>query len=196
MRSICVFCGSSPGFDPRYLASARALGSVLADAGIELVYGGASVGLMGALADAVLAGGGRVTGVIPQALVAHEVAHGGLDALHVVPTMHERKALMASLADAFVALPGGLGTLEELFEVLTWAQLGFHDRPCAVLDDSGFYDPLFELLDHTVGAGLMKPAHRALLIAAQTPADLLDRLHAHVPQTVSKWIAPPPADRG
>src|SRR5579875_1121481 len=148
IRRLCVFCGSSPGHDPRYLATARAVGERLARAGLGIVYGGGRVGLMGALADAALAAGGEVIGVIPHALAARELAHQGLTALHVVATMHERKARMSELADAFLVLPGGLGTLEELFEVWSWAQLGVHRKPCGVLDVAGYWQPLLALVEH------------------------------------------------
>jgi len=175
MKRICVFCGSSPGHDPRYLEAARDMGRVLAGRGLGLVYGGGSVGLMGAVADAALAAGGEVIGVIPQVLQIRELAHRGLTTLHVVGSMHERKALMAELSDGFVALPGGMGTLEELSEVLTWAQLGLHARPIGLLDVAGYYRPLAEFFDRAVGAGFLRPAHRALLLVGDQPGALLDR---------------------
>jgi uncharacterized protein (TIGR00730 family) len=175
MKRICVFCGSSPGHDPRYLEAARSMGRTLAERGIGLVYGGGSVGLMGAVADAALASGGEVVGVIPQVLQIRELAHKKLSTLHVVGSMHERKALMAELSDGFVALPGGMGTLEELSEVLTWAQLGLHARPVGMLDVAGYYQPLAEFFDRAVGAGFLRPAHRALLLVGHEPAALLDQ---------------------
>src|SRR5919199_3791597 len=178
MRRVCVFCGSSPGADPAYAAAARRLAEVLVRRGIGLVYGGGSVGLMGVLADAALAAGGEVTGVIPRALQAREVGHAALPDLRVVETMHERKALMAELADGFVALPGGLGTLEEFFEVWTWAQLGIHAKPCGVLNVGGYFDPLLAFLDHAVAEGFVRDAYRAMLLVAAEPAPLLDRLAA------------------
>jgi uncharacterized protein (TIGR00730 family) len=190
MRRLCVFCGSSEGNDPAYLQAARALGETLARSGIGLVYGGASVGLMGVLADAALVAGGEVTGVMPRALVEKEIAHGGLSDLRVVGSMHERKALMAELADGFVALPGGIGTFEELFEVWTWAQLGHHTKPCALLNVRGFYDGLIAFLDKVVERGFMKDAHRSMLIVAQQPMELLERLEAYEPPAVPKWITP------
>lgn len=190
MRRICVFCGSSSGRGPAYLHAAEQLGLLMAQRGIGLVYGGASVGLMGAVANAVLAGGGQVTGVIPQALVEREVAHNGLEDLRVVGSMHERKALMADLSDAFVALPGGIGTFEELFEVWTWTQLGTHAKPCGVLNVNGFYSTLGAFLDHVVAEGFLKPVHRTMLQVAQTPADLLDGLARWQPPQETKWIAP------
>jgi uncharacterized protein (TIGR00730 family) len=190
MRRLCVFCGSSEGNDPAYLQAARALGETLARSGIGLVYGGASVGLMGVLADAALVAGGEVTGVMPRALVEKEIAHGGLSDLRVVGSMHERKALMAELSDGFVALPGGIGTFEELFEVWTWAQLGHHTKPCALLNVRGFYDGLIAFLDQVVGRGFMKDAHRSMLIVAQQPMELIERLEAYKPPAVPKWITP------
>ena len=185
---LCVFCGSNAGQDPVYLATARALGEALAANGIDLVYGGASVGLMGAVADAALARGGQVTGVMPQALVDKEIAHRGLSDLRVVGSMHERKALMAELADGFIALPGGLGTFEELFEVWTWAQLGYHRKPCALLNAGGFYDKLTDFLDDVVERGFVKPIHRAMLIVESEPAALIGAIRAYGPPKVDKWI--------
>ncbi|WP_262272507.1 LOG family protein [Microvirga yunnanensis] len=185
---LCVFCGSSSGQDPVYLEAARSLGETLAANGIELVYGGASVGLMGAVADAVLARGGHVIGVMPQALVDKEIAHRGLSDLRVVGSMHERKALMAELADGFVALPGGLGTFEELFEVWTWAQLGYHRKPCALLNAGGFYDKLTDFLDDVVDRSFVKPIHRAMLIVESKPAALVEAVRSYEPPKVDKWI--------
>lgn len=188
MERLCVFCGSSPGRDPAHAASARALGELLARRGIALVYGGAGVGLMGALADAVLGAGGRVIGVIPRAMVEREVAHTGLTERHVVGSMHERKALMSELADGFAALPGGLGTLEELFEVLTWAQLGLHRKPCGLLDAGGYFDHLVRFLDRAVAEGFLRPEHRRLLVLAGSPEELLEGLGRHVPPVAGKWL--------
>ena len=185
---LCVFCGSSSGRDPVYVETARLLGETLARNGIELVYGGASVGLMGAVANAVLAEGGRVTGVMPQALVHKEIAHTGLSDLRVVGSMHERKALMAELSDGFIALPGGLGTFEELFEVWTWAQLGYHKKPCALLNVAGFYDRLADFLDNVVERGFVKPVHRAMLIVKDEPSALVDAIRSYKPPKVEKWI--------
>ena len=185
---LCVFCGSNAGQDPVYLQTARALGETLAANGIGLVYGGASVGLMGAVADAVLAKGGEVTGVMPQALVDKEIAHKGLSDLRVVGSMHERKALMAELADGFIALPGGLGTFEELFEVWTWAQLGYHRKPCALLNAGGFYDKLISFLDDVTERGFVKPPHRAMLVVESEPAALIEAIRAYEPPKVIKWI--------
>src|SRR5271154_5558209 len=163
-RGVCVFCGSSSGKGPQYADSARRLGAALAARGLELVYGAGDVGLMGVLADAALAAGGRVVGVIPQALVQREVAHHGLSELHVVRTMHERKALMADRADAFLALPGGFGTADELFEILTWAQLGLHSKPVGLLNVAGFFDPLLAWIDRCVSDGFLRPENRDLLL--------------------------------
>lgn len=174
--SICVFCGSSPGVDGALTDVARDFGSMLARRGLTLVYGGARRGLMGALADAALEDGGRVTGVIPQGLWEREVGHTGLSELLVVDSMHERKALMAERAEAFVALPGGAGTLEELFEVWTWAQLGVHAKPCAALDVGGYYAPLLAFLDHGVREGFVRAAQRSTLVVDDDVARLLDRL--------------------
>jgi uncharacterized protein (TIGR00730 family) len=178
MKRICVFCGSSPGHDPRYLEAARTMGRTLARRGLGLVYGGGSVGLMGAVADAALAAGGEVTGVIPRVLQIRELAHRSLTTLHVVGSMHERKALMAELSEGFVALPGGMGTLEELSEVLTWAQLGLHARPVGLLDVAGYYQPLARFFDQAVSAGFLRPAHRRLLLVGDQPEALLDQFAA------------------
>ncbi len=188
MRRVCVFCGSSAGARPEYEAAARGLGRILAERGVGLVYGGASVGLMGAVADSALAAGGEVVGVMPRALVEKEVAHAGLPDLRVVGTMHERKALMAELSDAFVALPGGLGTFEELFEVWTWAQLGLHRKPVALLDVAGFYAPLAAFLDRAAAERFVRPEHRGMLLVGDDAAGLLDRLAAYQPPAVDKWI--------
>jgi uncharacterized protein (TIGR00730 family) len=188
MRRVCVFCGSSPGKNPAYLESARAMGRTLAARGIGLVYGGGSVGLMGALADAALADGAEVVGVIPRALQLRELAHGGLTSLHVVGSMHERKAKMAELAQGFVALPGGLGTLEELAEILTWAQLGLHARPIGLLDVAGYWSHVVAFLDRAVEEGFVPPEHRRLLAVAEDPATLLDRFEAWQPPRVERWI--------
>ena len=181
LQSLCVFCGASPGTDPRHLAAARELGAELARRGIGVVTGGGGTGMMGAVADAVLSGGGRVQGVIPYLLVEREVAHAGLSELHKVHTMHERKALMNELSDAFVALPGGLGTLEELFEVLTWAQLGIHDKPIGILDVAGYFEPLRGLIDHAVEGGFIPVSSRPLIFFARDPEELLERLQSSVP---------------
>jgi uncharacterized protein (TIGR00730 family) len=189
LRRVCVFCGSSSGADPAFASAAGRLGALLASRGIGLVYGGGSIGLMGVLADAALRAGGHVIGVIPSALALKEVAHDGLPDLRIVATMHERKALMAELADAFVALPGGLGTLDELFETLTWAQLGIHRRPCGLLDVAGYYQPLLAFLDRAVDARFLRREHRDLLLVDADPVRLLDRLGRYSPPAeTDKWI--------
>lgn len=189
MKRVCVFCGSNPGARPSYLAAARELGALLARRGVGLVYGGASVGLMGAVADAALAAGGEVIGVIPQSLVDREVAHAGLPQLRVVRSMHERKAMMADLADGFVALPGGFGTLEELCEIFTWLLLGHHEKPVGLLDVEGFYGGFLAFCDHATRERFVRPEQRGMLLSASDPADLLDRMAAFRPIVVRKWIS-------
>jgi uncharacterized protein (TIGR00730 family) len=193
IRRLCVFCGSSAGREPVYRHLAESLGRALAERGIGIVYGGAWVGLMGTLADAALAAGGEVIGVIPQALIEREIGHRGLTELRIVESMHERKARMAELADGFVALPGGIGTLEELFEVWTWAQLGLHAKPCALLDTDGFYGPLVAFLDHLVDAGFVREAHRDMLLTVHSPEELLTAFAAYRPPRVGKWLEAPAA---
>jgi uncharacterized protein (TIGR00730 family) len=188
VRRVCVFCGSSPGRDPRYAAQAKALARELAARGIGVVFGGGSVGLMGVLADHALAAGGQVTGVIPHGLAARELAHRGVADMRVVPTMHARKALMADLADAFVALPGGIGTFEELLEIATWGQLGIHRKPVGILNVAGYYDPLVTLLGHAADAGFVSEQNRSLFVVEDDPARLLDRLAVHVPPPSPAWI--------
>lgn len=188
MNTICVFAGSSSGARADYVAAARALGRALLERELGLVYGGARVGLMGALANEVLAGGGSVIGVMPEALVAKEVAHTGLTELKVVKSMHERKAAMADLAHGFVALPGGMGTLEEFFEILTWAQLGMHRKPAGLLNVRRYYDGLLAFLDHSAAERFVRPEHRAMISVAEEPAELLDLLAAYRPPVVEKWI--------
>lgn len=178
MRRLCVFCGSSLGNRPDYTESGRTLGKLLAARRIELVFGAGHIGLMGVLADAVLDAGGRAVGVIPKGLVDRELAHGRLSALHVVDTMHQRKALMADLSDAFVALPGGYGTLDELFEILTWGQLGLHAKPIGLLNVGGFFDPLLAWVERAVGEGFVRPEHRRLIRVEEDPGQLLDALLA------------------
>jgi uncharacterized protein (TIGR00730 family) len=188
IRRICVFCGSNAGANGAYVEAARALGTLLAREGIGLVYGGGSVGLMGELADAVLAAGGEAIGVIPHALWAREVGHRGLTDLRIVETMHERKAMMADLADAFLALPGGLGTLEEIFEVWTWAQLGLHQKPLGFLDVDGFYGPLMSFLDSATRARFVREQHRAIALVASDAEALLRQFESWQPPRVEKWI--------
>jgi uncharacterized protein (TIGR00730 family) len=201
VRRVCVYAGSNPGSHPAYAEGARALATLLAEREIGLVYGGGRVGLMGVLADTVLAAGGEAIGVMPQSLIDREIGHPGLTELRVVDSMHERKALMAELSDAFVAVPGGIGTLEELIEVYTWSQLGIHVKACGVLNVRGYYDHLAALLDHAVSEGFLRAQHRAVLSVAADPVELLDRLAAFEPPTVGKWLeleggaagaAPPP----
>jgi len=186
-ESICVFAGSSRGARPQYMSAARALGGELARRGYDLVYGGSATGLMGAVADAVLEAGRRVCGVIPQFLVDKEIAHTGLSQLVVVSSMHERKQEMAARAAAFMALPGGLGTLEELAEVLTWAQLGLHTKPVGILDVDGFYQPLLAFFDRASAEGFVRPGHRELVLCAGGPGQLFDQLEAHRPVATEKW---------
>jgi uncharacterized protein (TIGR00730 family) len=181
IQRVCVFCGSSRGDNPVYAEEARKLGQLLAQRGLELVFGAGHIGLMGVLADAVLAAGGKTHGVIPRSMVERELAHTGLDQLHIVETMHERKALMADLADAFIALPGGFGTADELFEILTWGQLGIHQKPVGLVNIAGFFDPLFAWLDRTVADGFLKAKHRKLLIEATTVEEVLNRLEQFKP---------------
>ena len=188
MRRICVFCGSNSGTKPEYRRAAEEVGRSLAERGIELVYGGGNVGLMGVVADAALAAGGRVIGVIPQALASKEVAHWGLTDLRVVESMHERKALMAELSDAFIALPGGIGTMEEFFEVWTWSQLGYHAKPCGLINSAGYFDGLISFLDHMTGEKFLREQHRSMLVVAQTVSDLLDRFATFQAPRVEKWI--------
>jgi uncharacterized protein (TIGR00730 family) len=188
MTRICVFTGSSPGALDAYAASARELARVLVSGRHTLVYGGAKVGLMGVLADAVIAGGGEVIGVIPAHLEAKEVAHRGLSELRVVGSMHERKAVMSELSDGVVALPGGLGTLEELFEMLTWAQLGLHGKPCGVLNVAGYFDRLLQFLDHAVDQRFISELHRGLLLSDDDPTVLIDRMMAYQVPNTGKWL--------
>ncbi len=188
LSSLCVYCGSSSGTLPEYARAATAFGTLLASRGITLVYGGGKVGLMGAVANAVLAAGGKVIGVIPHLLLEKEVAHAGLTELHAVASMHERKMKMAELSEAFVALPGGIGTLEEIFEVTTWTQLGFHSKPCAFLNVAGFYDPLFAFLQQLVDQQFLKASHLDTLFIETEMERLLDRLENYHPVTEEKWI--------
>jgi len=188
MKRICVFCGSSSGSRPEYRAAAEELGAELARSNIGLVYGGTSVGLMGVLADAVLKAGGEAVGVIPERLMGREVGHKGLTKLHVVRSMHERKALMADMSDAFVALPGGFGTLEEFCEVVTWAQLGLHAKPCGVLNVSGYYSPLLAMFDHAVEERFLKPENRGLVLARDSVVGLLQAMAEWRPVRVEKWL--------
>lgn len=187
-KSICVFTGSSSGADPRYRTATTAFAKEMVARGYGLVFGGGKVGLMGAIADAVLTEGGHVVGVIPRSLMGKEVAHQGLHELEIVTSMHERKQRMAELADAFVALPGGMGTLEELAEVVTWAQLGIHRKPCGLLNVNRYYDALLTYLDHAVGERFLSPEHRGIIQVANSPEAMLDLLESYEPIHVGKWM--------
>lgn len=191
MQSICVFCGSNAGKSEVYAGATRALARAIVGQGLKLVYGGGNIGLMGVLAETALAAGGHVIGVTPRRLLEKEVVHTGLTELKVVDSMHERKALMAELSDGFIVLPGGLGTFEETFEVLTWAQLGFHRKPCGLLNVSGYYNELMAFLDHAVTERFLKPEHRAMVLVENDPDSLIEQLKTYRPPEVSKWI-----DRG
>jgi uncharacterized protein (TIGR00730 family) len=187
MKRICVFCGSNSGTREDYGTAAHALTRLLARRGMGLVYGGGNIGLMGELADSMLQAGGEVIGVIPRALMEKEVGHQGLTALHIVETMHQRKALMNEFSDAFIALPGGFGTLDEFFEILTWSQLGIHGKPCGLLNVAGYYDSLLAMLDHAVAEKFLRPTHRGLVIAEADVDALLRRLAEFMPPTTGKW---------
>ncbi|WP_137009804.1 TIGR00730 family Rossman fold protein [Aquitalea aquatilis] len=188
MKSVCLFCGSNKGQRPEYITAAAAFGRTLAEQGITLVYGAGKVGLMGVAADAALAAGGKVIGVIPEFLKAKEVAHLGLTELHVTDTMHQRKALMAELADGFVALPGGFGTFDELFEILTWAQLAVHDKPVGLLDVAGFYQPLLALTRHAVDEGFVPASNMELFSHSPDIVTLLDAMRNYQPRHTAKWL--------
>ncbi|MBV9791072.1 MAG: TIGR00730 family Rossman fold protein [Chloroflexi bacterium] len=188
MQKICVFCGSSPGLLPDYLTAARELGAALVRHDLGLVYGGAHVGLMGEIANSVMQHGGEVIGVMPQSLIDREIAHRGLSELHVVQSMHERKAKMAELADGFIALPGGFGTLEELFEIVTWGQLGLHRKPFGLLNVNQFFDQLIGFLDFAVGQQFIRPQHREMILVDAEADRLLARFAAYEPPSVTKWI--------
>jgi len=191
MKSVDIYCGASAGTNDLYRQQADAMGQELAQRGLTLVYGGGRVGLMGAVADSVLRHGGQALGVIPDFLASKELAHLGLTELFVVQTMHERKLKMAELADGFVAMPGGFGTMEELFEVLTWGQLGLHQKPVAVLNVGGFYDHLLRALDHMATEGLLRPENRRQLLQDEDPAALLEKMRDYQPPAVEKWLTPP-----
>ncbi len=188
MKNICVYCGANPGRQEAYSGAARDLAKALVDRDVGLVYGGASVGIMGLIADSVLQLGGRVVGVMPEALVRKEIAHKRLTELHVTQSMHERKNLMAELSDGFIAMPGGIGTLEEIFEIWTWAQLGFHAKPCGLLNVAGYFDSLTTFLDHAVTEQFVKKPHRSMLIVDHEPEALLDRFAKYEPPSVQKWV--------
>lgn len=188
INSICVYCGSSPGRLEAYASAAHRLAEALVSRNIRLVYGGASIGIMGMLADEVLKLGGQAIGVLPEALASKEVAHPNLTELHITHSMHERKTLMAELADGFIALPGGIGTLEELFEIWTWAQLGIHSKPCGLLNVSGYYDLLTSFLDHVTTEQFVKPQQRGLLMVESNPYTLLDRFTAYQAVPLKRWV--------
>jgi uncharacterized protein (TIGR00730 family) len=188
LRTVCVYAGSSVGVRPAYAEVASTLGRAIAGSGRRLVFGGGAVGLMGVVADAAMEAGGEVIGVIPRSLDEREIGHRGLTELRVVDSMHERKMTMAELSDAFVALPGGVGTIEELVEVLTWTQLGLHRKPCSLLDIEGYYRPFIAFLDHAEAEGFLRKSHRDLLVAAEDPGELLDRLAAWQPPALPKWL--------
>jgi hypothetical protein len=188
IKRLCVFCGSSAGTDASYAAAAGQLGTAMVARNVGLVYGGGGIGLMGLVADAVLAAEGDVIGVIPRALKVRELAHPSVGDMRVFETMHERKALMAELSDAFIALPGGIGTMEEFFEVWTWGQLGVHRKPCGLLNVAGYFDPLLTLIDHMVETGFLRPAHRAMVVVQQSPERLLERLAQYTPPDTNRWL--------
>jgi uncharacterized protein (TIGR00730 family) len=188
IKNLCVYCGSSPGRQEAYTLAAQALAQALVERNIGLVYGGASVGIMGAVADRVLELGGRAVGVIPESLLRREVAHYRLTELHVTTSMHERKMRMAELSDGFIALPGGIGTLEELFEIWTWAQLGLHRKPCGLLDVAGYYEPLHRFLDHTVEEQFVRPEVRGMLLVESSADTLLERMLAYRPPLMQPWV--------
>lgn len=190
LRRVCVFCGSNFGCDERYRSAAQELGTLLATRKQALVYGGGSVGLMGVIADTVLAAGGEVTGVIPRMLATKELLHMGVADMRVVADMHSRKALMAELSDCFIALPGGYGTFEELLEVITWGQLGIHEKPVGLLNVAGFFDPLIAMFEHAIAKAFIRPEHRRLIVVEESPARLLDTLATHDMPVVRKWMGP------
>jgi uncharacterized protein (TIGR00730 family) len=188
MKRICVFCGSNRGVRSEYIDAAQWLGKILVKRNLSLVYGGGNVGLMGVIADAVLAEGGEVIGVIPQSLVDREVAHQNLTQMHIVNSMHERKALMADLSDGFIAMPGGMGTFDEFCEILTWAQLGIHQKPCGILNVENYFTHLLKMFDHAMDEGFLRDTHRDLVIEATTPETLLDLFDNYQPKPVAKWM--------
>jgi uncharacterized protein (TIGR00730 family) len=190
IRRVCVFCGSKAGLDDRYRQAARQLGAQLARDGVGLVFGGGSVGLMGVLADAVLEAAGEIIGVLPKMLATKELLHSGVADMRLTADMHERKALMAELADAFVALPGGYGTFEELFEVITWAQLGIHRKTIGLLNTAGYFDPLVRMIDHAIQEGFVKESHRGLIVVEERPDALLATLRTHEMPAVKRWLGP------
>lgn len=189
MKRLCVFCGSQCGGNTVYRDAAAALGRLMVERGYGLVYGGGQVGLMGTIADAVLQAGGEVVGVIPEAMLSRELAHRGVTHLHVVSSMHERKARMAELADGFIAMPGGYGTFEELFEMITWAQLGIHQKPIGLFNVGGYFDALVACVEHAIAEGFIRPEYRHLTVTADTPGGILDALHTYAPPAVRPWLS-------
>lgn len=189
MRRVCVFCGSKVGHNSLYRDAAQTLGKLLVERGLGLVYGGGSVGLMGVIANAVLAAGGEIIGVIPEMLATKELLHTGVQQMHRMQSMHARKAKMAELSDAFIALPGGYGTFEELLEMITWSQLGIHRKPVGLLNVAGYYDPLVQFVDHAIAEGFIKPKHRELIVVADTPESLLDKILQHRPPVEPKFMS-------
>jgi len=188
MKRICVFCGSNSGIDPVYSETAEKVGKFLAEQNIELVYGGGRVGLMGKIADTVMANGGKVIGIIPKGLSDREVAHQGLTELHIVDSMHTRKALMAELSDGFIALPGGVGTFEEFCEIVTWGQLGIHTKPCALMNVGGFYDSFIAMFDHSMNQGFIRPQHRSLVLVESEIEKLYQLMKEYRPPIIEKWL--------
>ena len=188
MKSITVFCGSSSGFRAEYAEAAKGLAQLFVEQNIRLIYGGGNIGLMGIIADEVMKRGGEVTGIIPESLDKKEVGHRGLTELLVVSSMHERKAMMAERADGFIAMPGGIGTFEEFFEILTWAQLGFHEKPCGILNVAGYYNGLLALCDNAVSEGFLRGIHRRLILEESEPLALLEKMRGFWPPAVEKWI--------
>ncbi|MBS0261599.1 MAG: TIGR00730 family Rossman fold protein [Planctomycetes bacterium] len=190
IQRVCVFCGSNTGTDPNFRKAAEALGTEIARRRWGMVYGGGSIGLMGVVADAVLAANGEVFGVIPEMLATKELLHTGVTRMHIAPSMHARKALMEQSADAFVAMPGGFGTFEELLEIITWAQLGLHAKPIGILNVGGFYNSLIDFFEKAITTGFIKATHRQLFVTAASPGDLLDKIVTHEMPQVKKWIRP------
>lgn len=187
MKSICVFLGANPGKNESYAEAARNMGREIASRGMTTIYGGSNMGLMGILADGALEAGGKVIGVIPDSLVRKEVSHEGISELHVVSSMHERKSMMAKISDGFIAMPGGIGTLDEFFEIFTWAQLGFHKKPCGLLNVGGYYNKLLTFLDTVVEEGFLKEVHKNMVIMGESPAEIIDAFGSYVAPSVTKW---------
>lgn len=191
LRRLCVFCGSNVGAKEEYAEAAKQLASALAAENISLVYGGAKIGLMGVLADAILNYGGEAIGVMPQSLVEEDIAHTGISRLHIVNSMHERKALMAEISDGFILFPGGIGSLDEFFEIITWAQVGLHSKPCGILNIENYYDQLFKFLDYAVTEQFLKPVHRSMLMVENSPQQLLKAFMNYKAPMITKWMVEP-----